>query len=107
MRSVLILGFLLGMRHALEADHLAAVASMSAGTRDRFSVMLRGATWGAGHTVALLAAGALSFAFGVAIPAGAWAERAVGVMLVILGVSVLIRLRRQRVHVHVHRHDDG
>jgi len=41
MRSVLILGLLLGMRHALEVDHLAAVASLSTRSRNRISIVLR------------------------------------------------------------------
>jgi ABC-type nickel/cobalt efflux system permease component RcnA len=107
MWSVLVLGLLLGMRHALEADHLAAVASLSTGGGNRGSIMLRGATWGFGHTVALLAAGIWSIALRLAVPAGPWLERGVGVMLALLGANVLVRLRRDRVHVHVHRHAGG
>jgi hypothetical protein len=107
MRSILFFGLLLGMRHALEADHLAAVASMAAGRRDRVSTILRGATWGAGHTLALLLAGGLSLGLGLTIPTGPWTERAVGFMLVALGANVLFRIRRDRVHVHVHQHHDG
>ena len=105
--SVLILGLLLGMRHAAEPDHLAAVASLSAGTRDRLSTVIRGATWGAGHTIALVAVGALSLGLGLRIPDTPWFDRGVGVMLAVLGVNVLLRLRRQRIHVHLHRHEDG
>jgi cytochrome c biogenesis protein CcdA len=107
MWSVLLLGLLLGMRHALEADHLAAVASLSTGGGSRASIVLRGATWGFGHTVALLAAGVSSIALGLAVPAGPWLERGVGVMLALLGTNVLVRLRRDRVHVHTHRHAGG
>jgi len=106
-RSILFLGLLLGMRHAAEPDHLAAVMSMSAGVRDRLSTVIRGATWGLGHTIALLAMGALTIGLGLAVPRTTWFERGVGVMLVGLGGNVLLRMRRQRIHVHVHRHDDG
>jgi hypothetical protein len=49
---------------AAEPDHLAAVMSMSAGVRDRLSTVVRGATWGLGHTIALLAMGALTIGLG-------------------------------------------
>lgn len=107
MRSILLLGLLLGMRHALEADHLAAVASLSAGTTSRTAIVLRGATWGIGHTLALLIVGVLSFGLGLALPVGPWLDRVVGVMLALLGGNLLLRLRRQRVHVHVHHHPGG
>jgi ABC-type nickel/cobalt efflux system permease component RcnA len=107
IRSILLLGLLLGMRHAAEPDHLAAVVSMSAGVRDRLSTVIRGATWGLGHTIALLAMGALTIGLGFAVPRTSWFERGVGVMLIGLGCNVLFRMRRQRIHVHVHRHDDG
>ncbi|HUK32375.1 MAG TPA: hypothetical protein VLV86_00605, partial [Vicinamibacterales bacterium] len=72
MRSVLILGLLLGMRHALEADHLAAVASLSTTAHGRLSTVIRGVTWGVGHTAALLVIGGLSLSLGLAMPAGQW-----------------------------------
>jgi cytochrome c biogenesis protein CcdA len=99
----------MGMRHALEADHLAAVMTLSAGSRGRAVPILRGAAWGVGHTIALLAVGGVCLAIGVTISEqqGAWFDRAVGVMLVGLGANVLIRLRRRRVHMHVHQHGDG
>src|SRR3954470_3203260 len=102
LHSILVLGLLLGMRHAAEPDHLAAVASMSAGTRDRMSTVIRGATWGAGHTFSLLLVGALSLMLGLAIPPTRWFERGVGLMLAVLGVSVLLRIAR----VHVTRHHE-
>ena len=107
MGSILLFGLLLGMRHAVEADHLAAVASMSAGTRDRLSTVLRGATWGLGHTISLLVVGGLTLGLGLALPDTPWFERAVGLMLIVLGANVFLRMRRARIHVHVHSHDDG
>jgi len=105
VRSILILGLLLGMRHALEADHLSAVASMSTGGGARMSTIVRGAAWGAGHTLALVAVGALTFGLGIALPQGPWFERAVGLMLVVLGVNVLLRRRGTPApDAHPHRH---
>lgn len=109
MSSILLFGFLLGLRHALEADHLAAVASMARGKQSVAHTVLRGAVWGFGHTLTLLLVGGLCLLLGAGVPARLERafEAAVGVMLVLLGGEVLWRLRRQRVHIHVHRHADG
>ena len=109
MFSFLGLGLLLGIRHALEADHLAAVVALSTRTSSRFDAMWRGVSWGIGHSTSLLLVGGVCLAFGAALsPAHAqWLERGVGVMLILLGLQVLARIRRDRLHVHVHRHDDG
>jgi cytochrome c biogenesis protein CcdA len=102
-------GFLVGMRHALEADHLAAVAALSTRSRGRLATMLRGAAWGLGHTTALLVIGGACLAFGTTISSAseAWLERAVGLMLVALGAQVIVRLRRRGVRVTRHAHPGG
>lgn len=104
-----MLGFLLGMRHALEADHLAAVASLATRSRGLLHSVSQGAAWGLGHTVTLLLAGGVCLLASVAIPArlSHAFELGVGVMLLGLGGEVLYRARRRHVHLHVHRHDDG
>jgi ABC-type nickel/cobalt efflux system permease component RcnA len=107
--AILLLGFLMGMRHALEADHLAAVASLTTQAAGPRQVMLRGALWGLGHTATLLLVGGICLALDWVIPdrlAHAF-ELAVGVMLLGLGIQVLWRVRQRRVHLHVHRHGDG
>jgi ABC-type nickel/cobalt efflux system permease component RcnA len=107
--SLLLLGLLLGLRHALEADHLAAVASLATRSKSLRSTVLQGISWGLGHTLTLLVVGGLCLLLRASIPdrlAGAL-EGAVGVMLLLLGADVLWRLRRGRVHVHPHRHADG
>jgi ABC-type nickel/cobalt efflux system permease component RcnA len=109
MASLLLLGFLLGMRHALEADHLAAVASLATRSRSLLHTVSQGAAWGLGHTLTLLVAGGVCLLASVAIPprlAHAF-EVGVGLMLLALGAEVLVRARRRQVHLHVHRHDDG
>lgn len=109
MKSILVLGLLMGMRHALDADHLAAVASLSTRARNLRAVLLQGAAWGLGHTATLLVVGVSCLLLGAAVPQ-AWAqglELGVGVLLLVLGAQVLLRIRRRRVHVHVHRHGDG
>ena len=107
--SVLLLGLLLGMRHALDADHLAAVATLVTRSRSVGETCLQGVAWGAGHTLTLLLFGGAVVVLGLVLPerAAAGLELAVGIMLVMLGADVLYRLRRERVHFHVHRHADG
>jgi high-affinity nickel-transport protein len=58
VESILVLGLLMGMRHALDADHLAAVATLSTRTRSLRAALLQGAAWGLGHTLSLLVIGA-------------------------------------------------
>jgi ABC-type nickel/cobalt efflux system permease component RcnA len=110
MLSILLLGFLMGMRHALEADHLAAVASLAAGGRaSRRSTIVRGAVWGVGHTFSLLLFGGACLVLQLSIPAhvSRALELGVGAMLLALGGDIVWRARRRHVHVHVHRHRDG
>jgi len=107
--SLLSLGFLLGMRHALETDHVAAVASLASGSQSMGETVRIGAVWGIGHTLTLFIFGSVVLLLDSALPQtlAQALEFMVGVMLVGLGVSVLLRLLRQRIHFHVHRHADG
>jgi hypothetical protein len=109
MLSLLLLGLLLGMRHALEADHLAAVATLATRSKGMRQTVIQGAVWGLGHTITLLVVGGACLLLRAAISPrlAAALEGAVGLMLLVLGADVLLRLRRQRIHLHVHRHDDG
>ena len=109
MVGVLFLGLLLGMQHALEADHLAAVASLTAHNRSNRNIIRHGAVWGLGHMLTLsVFAGAVVLSERAVSPRLAeWLEFAVGVMLILLGASVLWRIVRERVHFHIHRHDGG
>ncbi len=109
MISVLIFGFLLGMRHALEADHIAAVATLTTQTKSVRQAMLHGAVWGLGHTVTLFifCGAVLLLNSAITDKAAALLELCVGIMLVILGIDVLRRIIRDKVHFHVHEHDDS
>lgn len=106
MESFLLLGFLVGMGHALEADHLAAVGAMSASGGGRRRLALRGAVWGLGHTITLFAICAAVILCSVALgPQRAAAlEFAAGVMLVLLAADLLYKMWRKKVHFHVHDH---
>lgn len=109
MFGILGLGFLLGLQHALEADHVAAVSSIAVRRSDVGDIIKHGLTWGIGHTLTLFAFAGAALALGGAIPEtlARPIEFAVGIMLVGLGAHVLWRLRRDRVHFHKHRHGDG
>ena len=100
MFGILGLGFLLGIQHALEADHIAAVSSIAARRSEVFDVVKDGLTWGLGRTLTLLAFAGAAILLGHAIRETLTRplETAVGVMLVGLGAHVLWRMRRDRVH---------
>ncbi|MDP6688010.1 MAG: urease accessory protein [Alphaproteobacteria bacterium] len=109
MSTIIVMGFLLGLQHAMEADHVAAVAALAAGKSRLRWVLRHGLFWGLGHALALGAfAGAVMLARG-SIPAGLGAglEFAVACMLIALGAMVIWRVVRERLHFHVHRHADG
>lgn len=107
--STLLLGVLLGMRHALDADHVAAVASLATRSASSRETVRLGVAWGIGHTLTLLAVSVAVLMLGAAFsgPAATLAEFAVGIMLVLLGADVVWRAMRERIHVHPHTHADG
>lgn len=88
---ILGLGFLLGLRHATEADHLVAVATLVSEGRSLPAAALTGACWGLGHTLTLTAAGLGVLGLGMTIPdtLARSLELAVAVMIVALGLRLL------------------
>jgi ABC-type nickel/cobalt efflux system permease component RcnA len=109
MFSILALGFFLGLQHAMEADHVAAVAAIVSGRRRLSRILRHGLFWGLGHALALAAfAGTIVLARGDVPPMlASWLELAVGLMLIALGAVVVWRVLRERLHFHLHRHSDG
>lgn len=103
------LGLLLGLRHALEADHLVAVATIVSEQRTVWRASWIGAIWGVGHTVSLTVCGLFVIVLNAAVPehVSALLELLVGLMIVALGSRMLALALRDRsdVHVHVHTHD--
>ncbi len=112
LASLLLLGFFLGMRHATDADHVVAIATIVARQRTLRGSALIGAAWGVGHTITIMAVGGAIILFGVVIPPrlGLSMEFAVGVMLVLLGVLTLTGAGRRGGaaigHRHAHAHGD-
>jgi ABC-type nickel/cobalt efflux system permease component RcnA len=107
--TVLALGFVLGMRHALDADHVVAVSMIVSRDRSLFGSLLIGAFWGVGHTLTLLGVGVVLLLLKITIPdrVALAMELAVGLMLVFLGGVVAASLVRERLHLHPHRHDES
>lgn len=104
--SILALGFALGMRHATDADHLAAIATLATRESSLPNALRHGLAWGVGHTLTLLVLGGSALALGEALPAQfeRVLELCVGAMLVLLGADVLRRLANGQLHFHAHRH---
>ena len=101
------IGILLGIRHAFEPDHLAAVSTLATRPAARlWSAARLGLVWGVGHTVTVGAVALLIIAFGVQVPERFWptAELLVAALLVLLGGVVVWRYARGRWHMHLHRH---
>jgi hypothetical protein len=106
--SAWLLGAVLGMRHALEPDHLAAVSALAAEQRGRRAGLLLGASWGVGHALSLLAvAGSLALLERrVPEPVTAALELLVAVVITALGVRSLRKAwtlgRSGPAHLHAH-----
>jgi len=101
------LGLLLGMRHALEPDHLAAVSTLVTEEDDPRSGLFLGAWWGLGHTLALLAMGAVLALLRTNLSERLTAafELAVSLMLLLLGVRALVRARAEMTRGEPQRHE--
>jgi high-affinity nickel permease len=86
--AILAIGFLLGMRHATDPDHVIAVSTIVSRERSILKAALIGVLWGVGHTLTILLVGAGIILFGLAIPVrvGLTMEFSVGLMLILLGV---------------------
>lgn len=109
MLWTMTLGLLIGMQHALEADHVAAVSCIASRERSFRRIVRHGAVWGVGHTLTLIlfAGGAILLGAGLPDSFALALEGLVGLMLAGLGGHVLFRLMREKVHFHRHRHQDG
>ncbi len=105
--SVLIIGFVLGLTHAVEADHLAAVSTIVSEKKNLFTSMIVGGFWGLGHTISLFVVGTLVIFLKLQISESVEAklEAIVGGMLVLLGLNALYKLfTAKEVHAHSHEH---
>jgi sulfite exporter TauE/SafE len=106
--GILGFGFLIGLKHATEADHLAAVSTIVSERKSLWSSALIGGFWGLGHTISLFIAGifVLLLNFQISEQTERILEFAVGIMLLLLGLNVLRKLL-QGGHLHFHAHEHG
>ncbi len=109
MLAALTVGFLLGLKHATDADHVVAVSTIAGEFGNAWRGIWVGASWGLGHTTPLLAVGLVILLLKEAVlerfeAVAPVLEFGVGIMLVVLGAQVFFNLRRGRLHVHAHAH---
>jgi len=106
--SVLGLGVILGLRHALDPDHIMAVSTIVSETKSVRRSSLVGTCWGLGHMISLLIAGVLVIALKMQISdrMALRLEFTVALMLIALGVKAMLKSwRGWKLHVHRHTHD--
>ena len=104
---ILSMAFGLGMLHALDADHIAMVTSLSSSHAGFRKSVLYCSRWALGHALTLMLLGVLVLVIGIQIPPqySELAELLIGVFLVLLGLWLLWDLRQQHIHIHFHVHD--
>jgi sulfite exporter TauE/SafE len=102
---LLLTAFTLGVVHSFAPDHLAAVGAFASRRPSWRGALGLGARWGIGHSLTILLLGGVLVASGVRLPAAfdQMAERAVGVILVVVGIATV--WRAFRLHAHWHAHD--
>jgi ABC-type nickel/cobalt efflux system permease component RcnA len=103
------LGLLLGLRHAFEPDHLAAVSTLATRQGRLRDACRLGLAWAVGHTGSLGIVALLIVAGGFHLPArlAPAADLLVALLLIALGATVIVRHARGRWHLHVHTHGEG
>ncbi len=105
---VALVAILLGLRHATDPDHLAAVTTLIAGTEERATKAAArlGLSWGFGHATSLFLFGAPMVLFKAYLPEPVQqaAETSVGVLIAGLAIWLLVRWRRGMFRVHAHPH---
>jgi high-affinity nickel permease len=106
----LAIAFLLGLRHASDPDHLVAITSLVAGSSSGTREATRlGAWWGLGHAVTLVVIGLPLIALKSGLPAWleTWAERGVGLVIIVLAARVVLKWLRGDYRAGRHRHHEG
>ena len=108
---VLVISLLLGLRHASDPDHLAAVTTLIASEDQKRikKVTFMGFSWGLGHGTTLVLLGLPLVLLGQYLPARIQqaAEVAIGIIIVVLAVRLLVKWRRGFFHAHPHTHEGG
>ena len=107
--NTLLLGFLIGLKHALEVDHVAAVASLASKTTSVREGFTLGVSWGLGHTITLFIFSSIVLILDTVVSAqlALTLEFFVGCMLVFMGGAIIKNIVKKRIHLHMHNHSDG
>ena len=105
--GLLTLGFFMGISHAMEADHLAAVSSLWRANRGRRTIMQSTFYWSAGHALTLLLLCSILLLSGslLSVRNEALLELAAAALVIALGVRLIYRFHREKIHFHVHEHN--
>ena len=108
----LTLGFLLGLKHATDADHVVAVSTIVNDSKSIWRGLWIGGSWGLGHTTPLLILGIIILLFKGTVmdkyeSIAPILEVGVAFMLVFLGVQVIWKISTGKLHLHQHVHNDG
>ncbi len=100
-------GFMLGIRHALDADHITTISTLVSEHKSVRKAAMLGVAWGIGHSIALMTAGVLVLALKLTIPAAieAWLEFLIGALLVFLGARAIWNALKEKLHSHSHGHE--
>ena len=108
---VVAVACVLGLRHASDPDHLAAVTTLIAGTRERAArhAGRLGLAWGLGHATSLFAFGLPIVLYDAYLPEGVQraAETTIGLVIVALALWLVVRWRRGLFHLHAHAHEES
>ena len=104
--AILSLGFVLGLKHATDGDHVIAVSTFVSKEKSLLRSCWIGLFWGIGHTLSLTVAGSALFLLKLNISdrLSGWFELGVAVMLVALGSRILFRSWKERLYLHRHPH---
>jgi ABC-type nickel/cobalt efflux system permease component RcnA len=108
---VAVIAVVLGLRHATDPDHLAAVSALIASTREHAvrQAAALGLAWGLGHALTLFSFGLPIVLFEAYLPERLQqgAELTIAFVIVSLAMLLLVRWRRGAFHAHVHEHGEG
>ena len=104
---VLSFGFWLGIKHAIEPDHVIAVSTIASETKKLYRATLSGVFWGIGHTITLFIVSSILIGMKSEIPEGLETslEFIVGIMLVYLGIRSLLPYKTKKIFSHQHSHE--
>ena len=107
--NTLLLGFVIGLKHALEVDHVAAVASLAWKTTSAREGLTLGTSWGLGHTITLFIFSSIVLILDTVVSEqlALTLEFFVGFMLVFMGGAIIKNIVKKRIHLHMHNHSDG